>query len=143
MSDVGHWNAAWVLLPGLAAWAVAGGLLLLRPRTLGRGRPFLSAAAVGLWLFGVWWTLGGVGAWRAGVTRLANGTANVTEGTLAVTAAGDCLQVADVSLCRTADALLPPLHASRWPAVQRLVGQQVRLSFFGADVLRLEVAARP
>ncbi len=141
--DVGPFDAAWVLVPALASLAAAALLLFLALRVpASPGRTGALSGAAGLWLLAAWWTLGGVGAWRAGVVRLSNGTANVAEGTLVVPSA-EALQVADVSLRRPASDVLPPLHACRWPALQRFSGQHVRLFFFAEDVLRLEVEARP
>ena len=130
-------DSAWVLWPGLCAVGVALGLLL----SLRRGRPRTRCAlAAVFWLFAVWWTLGGVGAWRAALTRVGNGTANVAEGLLDTPATGDVLRVGDVVLHRPKDALLPPLHASRWPTLSALCGRRVRLTFFGEDVLRVEAS---
>ncbi len=141
--DVGALDAGWVLLPGLAALAMAALLLLLARRLPARRRrrALSGAGAAALWLLAVWWTLGGLGAWRAGVGRLNTATANLVEGTLLVQPSA--FQVADVSVARADDALLAPLHAGRWPALQRFSGQTVRLFFFGQDVLRLEVEAKP
>ncbi|MGO9832572.1 MAG: hypothetical protein ACLPJH_20825 [Myxococcaceae bacterium] len=143
--DAGSLDAGWVLLPGLAALAMAVLLLLLARRLPARRRrrALSGAGAVALWLLAVWWTLGGLGAWRAGVGRLHNATANLVEGTLFVQPSLEALQVADVSVARAQDGLLAPLHACRWPALQPFSGQTVRLFFFGQDVLRLEVEAKP
>jgi len=141
--DVRALDALWVLGPGLAALAIAGGLLGVRGRLAEvrqRTRRRLSAAALVLFLAGVWWTAGGLGAWRAGVERLRSGTADFVEGTLHRPAASDAaLDVGGVSLRRAPDAALPPLHATRWPALLRWSGAHVRLWFFQGDVLRLEV----
>ncbi len=145
--DVVPLDVGWVLVPGLAALAVAAGLLLLRLRTPSarpRRRWALAAAAIVLWLLAVWWTLGGVGAWRVGVARLGNATATVAEGTLEVSSPrADAFRVADLSLQRSWDAWAPALHATRWPPVQRFSGQRVRVTVFYQDVLRLEVASGP
>ena len=134
-----------MLYPGLAAWVLAVGLLLLsrRAKASHRRRSGLCAVAAALFLAGVWWTLGGVGAWRAGVARLANGTASVAEGTLELFSPPDeGLQVGDLRLRRPPDGWVPALHATRWPAAEAFSGRRVRLSVFYEDVLRLEVAEK-
>ncbi len=146
--DVVPFDAAWVLLPGLVVLGLCAGLLLLRralPELQPRVRRLLGVAALVLLLGAAWWTLGGIGAWRAGSGRLANGTADFVEGTLAapVRASGGALigfHVGAQPFHRPADALVPALHATRWPTVPLAAGQKVRAWFFGEDVLRLEVA---
>jgi len=144
--DAGALDARWVLGPGLAALAVAGALLVVRGRLTAarrRARGRLSAAAVVLFCAAVWWTAGGLGAWRAGVERLRNGTADFVEGTLLLPAASDdAFGVGPLSLHRAPDAVLPARHATRWPALRRWNGAHVRLWFFQGDVLRLAVDAR-
>ncbi len=139
--DVRALDVPWVVGPGLAALAVAVALLQVRRRlTAGRARTRLLAAAVVLFLAAVWWTAGGLGAWRAGVERLRNGTADFVEGTLQVPDASDeAFSVGPLSLRRAQDAVLPARHACRWPAVRRFSGSRARLWFFQGDVLRLEV----
>jgi hypothetical protein len=145
--DVNPFNALWVLVPGLACLGLGVALLFLRRRTRA-GRRTLFASAVALALLAVWWTLGGIGAWRMGIGRLRDGTANFVEGplearvhapegaTVAFTVRGQRFQVAR-------DAWLPALHATRWPTVPMATGQRVRVWFFAADVLRLELALGP
>jgi hypothetical protein len=149
--DVVPFDARWVLLPGLGFLAAGFGLLLLlrgMPHVHPQQRRLLAASAGLLFLLAVWWTLGGVGAWRAGVARLGNGTADFVEGTLAVTArsrSGDVVgfRVASVPFRRPLDAACPSLHATRWPAGLLGEGQRVRLWYFGDDVLRLEAGPPP
>jgi hypothetical protein len=145
--DVVPFDGAWVVVPGLLALLACVGLLLLR-RVVPPGWPaagrLLAACALALFLGAVWWTLGGVGAWRAGAGRLDNGTADFVEGTLEapVRARGGALvgfRVGTQPFHRATDACLPALHATRWPTVRLLPGQRVRAWFFGEDVLRLEV----
>jgi hypothetical protein len=93
----------------------------------------------------VWWTLGGLGAWRMGAQRLDEGTADFAEGILTSvvdTHGGTASAFCVASRCFRADwdATAAPLHATRWPAVRLVAGQPVRVWFFGPDVLRLEVA---
>jgi hypothetical protein len=149
--DVVPFDGAWVLLPGLAALGLCLGLLLLRrgvpPGWRGVGR-LVGVAAVVLFLGAVWWTLGGIGAWRAGAGRLGNGTADFVQGTLEapLRARGGALvgfRVGTQPFHRSADACLPALHATRWPTVALMPGQRVRAWFFGEDVLRLEVKDGP
>ncbi len=141
--DVGALDVPWVVGPGLAALAVAAVLVWARRRLTAarhRARARLLAAAVALFLAAVWWTAGGLGAWRAGVERLRNGTADFIEGTLVVPTASDAVfRVGPLSLQRARDAFLPARHACRWPAVRRFSGSRARLWFFQGDVLRLEV----
>ncbi len=149
--DVAPLDAAWVLLPGLAALALCTLLLLLR-RSLPDGRPraarLLGMVAVLLFLAAVWWTLGGIGAWRAGAGRVQSGTADFVEGTLSAperTPGGALIgfHVGAQPFHRAPDALLPPLHATRWPTVPLRAGERMRAWFFGEDVLRLEVQDAP
>jgi hypothetical protein len=146
--DVVPFDYRWVLLPGAFALGLCLGLVLLR---LGvspekqRSRRVLGAGALLLFLATVWWTLGGVGAWRAGAGRLLNGTANYAEGTLEASVldrdgAVVSFQVGGQPLHRAWDAAFPALHAVRWPSIPLHAGQQVRVWFFGDDVLRLEVS---
>jgi hypothetical protein len=149
--DVVPFDARWVLLPGAFALGLALGLLLLRQGVQPerqRPRRLLGGGALLLFLAFVWWTLGGVGAWRAGAGRLLNGTANYAEGTLEACAldrdgAVVSFQVGGQPLHRAWDAAFPPLHATRWPTVPLQPGQKVRVWFFGDDVLRLEVSGPP
>jgi hypothetical protein len=136
-------DGAWVLLPGLLALCGAALLLLLRARQPARRRRWPVAAGL-LGLGAVWWTLGGVGAWRAGVLRLQSGT-DFVEGraTAPVRGAGGAVVgfgVGQLRFHRRADALLPPFHACRWPTLALAEGERVRLWFFRDDILRLEVA---
>jgi len=145
--DVAPFDAAWVLLPGLVALGLCTGLLLLRfllPSGRSRVRRPLGVVALVLFLGAVWWTLGGIGAWRAGSGRLANGTADFVEGTLTapVRARSGALigfHVGAQPFHRPTDAFVPALHATRWPTVPLVAEQRVRAWFFGEDVLRLEV----
>lgn len=149
--DVVPFDARWVLAPGLACLGLCAALLLLRRSMPGGGprtRLLLGSAAALLFLGAVWWTLGGIGAWRAGVGRLATGTANFVEGTLeaprhAPDGAVVGFQVGGQVFGRPKEGFLPALHATRWPTVPLAGGERVRLWFFGDDVLRLEVAAAP
>jgi hypothetical protein len=149
--DVVPFDYRWVLLPGVFALGLCLGLVLLR---LGvsperqRSRRLLGAGALLLFLAFVWWTLGGVGAWRAGAGRLLNGTANYAEGMLESPVLGKdgallSFQVGGQSLHRALDAAFPPFHATRWPTVPLHSGQKLRVWFFGDDVLRLEVSGPP
>lgn len=143
--DVGPLDVPWVVAPGTLALCAGAALAWSRRRlSAHRAHRGLSGAAVLLFLVGVWWTAGGVGAWRAGVERQRNGTADFVEGTLLLPdAADDSVRVGGVSLHRAPDAFFPALHATRWPALRRWSGAHVRLWFFQGDVLRLEVDARP
>jgi hypothetical protein len=141
VQDVLPFDARWVLLPGLWFLCACALLLALRARTpavLHGLRRLLGAAAVLLFLLAAWWTLGGLGAWRAGAGRLSNGTANFVEGTL-LSLGPEGFEVSGQAFHRPWSAFLPALHASRWPAPPR-GSAQVRLWFFGEDVLRLEAA---
>jgi hypothetical protein len=146
--DVVPFDARWVLLPGLATLGLCAGLLVLRLGLAGahpRARGLLGAASVLLFLLAVWWTLGGLGAWRAGAGRLATGTANFVEGTVEGLRRGPDgavlgFQVERQRFLRAGDAFAPALHATRWPTVPLASGQRARVWFFGEDVLRLEVA---
>jgi hypothetical protein len=144
--DVTPFDAGWVLLPGLLALAVAGLLLALRARAREvPRRRLLGPAAVLLALGAVWWTLGGIGAWRAGMGRVATGTADFVEGTVAAPERGpsdriEGFQVGGVRFHRAPDAFAPALHATRWPTVPLREGERVRVWSFGDDVLRLEAA---
>ena len=148
--DAAPFEAQWVLLPGVALWAVSFGLLLVFWRG-SRGqlaRAALGGGAALLTLAAVWWTLGGVGAWRAGAGRLANGTADYAEGTLEAPPPppGGTLQAFEVAgqhFQRAPDAFAPALHATRWPSLRLKAGQRVRVWFFGADLLRVEAQAGP
>lgn len=145
LQDVVPFDARWVLFPGLAFLGGCALLLLLRAGTpaVRKGlRCLLGAAAVLLFLGAAWWTLGGVGAWRAGAGRLLNGTANFAEGTLTPLGPGGVrtgFEVGGQAFHRPWSAFLPALHASRWPAAPP-GSPRVRLWFFGEDVLRLEAA---
>jgi hypothetical protein len=142
--DVVPFDAGWVLGPGLATFAVCALLLLLSSRARA-GRRILRASAAVLTLLAVWWTLGGLGAWRMGIGRLREGTADFVEGTLQATVPapeGGTLdfRVAGQRFHASRDGFVPALHATRWPTVPLAAGQRVRVWFFGADVLRLELA---
>jgi hypothetical protein len=148
--DATSLDGTWVLLPGCLALALAAVLLALRRAAGGRrsSHPLpLGVAAVLLALGAVWWTLGGLGAWRAGVGRLGSGTADFVEGTVSAPVRGaegrlGRFQVAGLHFRRAPDALLPALHASRWPALTLEEGTPVRLWFFGDDLLRVEAGER-
>jgi hypothetical protein len=147
--DVTPFDGAWVLLPGLLALGLAALLLLVGVRggELRRRRRWLMGAGL-LGLGAVWWTLGGLGAWRAGALRLASGTANFVEGVASAPVLGpggrvDGFRVGGLSFRRRADALLPAFHAGRWPTVALGEGQRVRVWFFEEDILRLEVGGAP
>jgi hypothetical protein len=142
--DVVPFDAAWVLLPGLALLGLGAALFSFRGRAR-RRRRLLAASSAAVVLLAVWWTLGGVGAWRMGVQRLREGTADFVEGTVEASArtpegAPLGFGVAGQRFAPAWDALLPPLHATRWPTLSLADGQRVRVWFFGADVLRLELA---
>jgi hypothetical protein len=146
--DAASFDGRWVLLPGVGLLLGCAMLLLLGGR-LWRGRAgprlLVRLGAAFLFLLSVWWTLGGVGAWRAGVGPLGNGTANFVEGTLAapiLSPAGAVVgfEVSGQAFHRAQHAFLPPLHASRWPSGPLHAGERVRVWFFGDDVLRLESA---
>jgi hypothetical protein len=149
--DVAPLDTAWVLLPGLVLCGLCASLLALRwRRAPGQGatRRGLGLLTVFLFLGAVWWTLGGLGAWRMGVGRLRDGTADFVEGTLEAPVHGPGgsslgFVVRGRRFCRAWDAFAPALHAARWPSVPLAEGQRVRLWFFGEDVLRLEVAEGP
>jgi len=149
--DVVPFDWRWVLLPGAAALGLCLGLVLLRyglESTRERSRRLLVASALVCFLAFVWWTLGGLGAWRAGAGRLLSGTANFAEGPLLAPrfspdGALVSFQVGGQPFARARDAAFPALHATRWPTVPVEDGQPVRIWFFGDDVLRLEVAGGP
>jgi hypothetical protein len=106
-----------------------------------------GVAALLLALGAVWWTLGGIGAWRAGVGRLTTGTADFVEGMVSAPVRGEGgrmerFGVGELHFRRAPDALLPPLHASRWPALTLEEGAPIRLWFFGDDLLRVEVGEK-
>jgi hypothetical protein len=148
VSDALAFDGRWVLLPGAGLLLGCAALLVLGAR-LSRGRQgprlLLRGPALLLFLLSVWWTLGGLGAWRAGVGRLLNGTANFVEGTLSLPVQGPGgvlvgFEVSGQAFHRAHHAFLPPLHASMWPAARLAAGERVRVWFFGDDVLRLESA---
>lgn len=144
--DATSFDWPWVLLPGCIALALAALLLVSRRRAGVPGRT-LGTAAVLLALGAVWWTLGGLGAWRAGVGRLATGTADFVEGTVSAPVQGpggrlDRFQVGALRFRRAPDAVLPALHAARWPRLSLAEGTPVRLWFFGDDLLRVEAGER-
>jgi hypothetical protein len=149
--DAAPFDAAWVLFPGLGLCALCAALLLVRwrmaPRQV-RARRAFGLLTVLLFLGAVWWTLGGLGAWRMGVGRLQSGTADFVEGALEAPVHGPGganlgFEVRGRRFRPAWDAFAPALHAARWPKVPLAEGQRVRLWFFGEDVLRLEVEKGP
>jgi hypothetical protein len=149
--DAAGFDAAWVLAPGVVALALAALCAALAARARrreGRSTPQLLGPAAALLAVGaVWWTLGGIGAWRAGVGRLATGTANFVEGAVASSLAGAGgglveFRVQGLRFKKAPDWFLAPQHATRWPAPVLADGQRVRLWFFDDDLFRVEVAER-
>jgi len=145
--DANALDAPWVVGPGVCLLVLAAACLRLRARASTRVRRACGGAGALLALGAVWWTLGGLGAWRAGVGRLATGTANFVEGTVTEpvrTRDGRLVafRVQGLQLRRAPDAALAPLHAAPWPALALGEGQHVRVWFFDDDLLRLELADR-
>jgi hypothetical protein len=142
--DVVPFDVVWVLVPGLTLLAL-GGVLLLVPGSARRASRRLSGLAMALVLLSVWWTFGGIGAWRMGIGRLREGTADFVEGPVQAGAPGPDgvllgFDVQGQRFGRARDAWVPALHATRWPTLSLVEGQRVRVWFFGGDVLRLELA---
>lgn len=140
-------DAPWVVGPGVCLLVLAGACLLLRGRASPPARRACGGAGALLALGAVWWTLGGLGAWRAGVGRLATGTANFVEGSLTEPVRTHdgrlvAFRVQGLPLRRAPDAIVAPLHAAPWPSLGLAEGQRVRVWFFDDDLLRLEVAER-
>lgn len=149
--DVSRFEATWVLVPGLLLLGLCLALLLVRAHAA-HGRPgrrrALSLGAGLLFLAAVWWTLGGLAAWRVGAQHLALGTADFAEGGVEAKVrrpdgALEGFSVSGRAFQKPRDAFAPALHASRWPTLALQEGQRVRVWFFGEDVLRLEVADGP